>query len=387
MPGKIDASLNERLAGVQWGEYRLGDLFEVNSYKKRFDSNKAVILESGHPYVVRMSKNNGIKGYLNEDKKYLNNGNTISFGQDTATMFYQEKPYFTGDKIKILESKYHEFNKKNAQFLISAMSKAFSSFSWGTSSFSAKTIENRQLSIPIRDGKIDFEFMESFVSELGARRLDELKAQRLAKLEAYLVATGLKDYNLTDEECRAIDMLNDDIWEQVDVVKLFNVNNTKNILARDIVPGSGETPYLCASAENNSVSSYIDYNEELKDKRNCIFIGGKTFVVSYQEQDFFSNDSHNLALYLKDENKKSKYNQLFLVTCIQKSLTHKYSWDNSISNSKIQKDKITIPMRDENVDYQLMENVISAIQKLVIKDTVDYLEHQISLTENILKTF
>lgn len=60
------------------------------------------LLEHGkYPYVVRMGSNNGQKGYIDEDEKYLNPGNTISFGQDTATMYYQETPYFTGDKIKM----------------------------------------------------------------------------------------------------------------------------------------------------------------------------------------------------------------------------------------------------------------------------------------------
>ncbi|MDU4605105.1 MAG: restriction endonuclease subunit S [Clostridium perfringens] len=87
-------------------ELKVSDIFNVSSSKKRFDANKVDILTKGYPYVVRTSNNNGIKGYLNEDINYLNEGNTISFGQDTATMFYQENPYFTGDKIKILKSKF-----------------------------------------------------------------------------------------------------------------------------------------------------------------------------------------------------------------------------------------------------------------------------------------
>lgn len=75
---------------VKWKKFKIGDLFEVNSYKKRFDANKVNILEEGHPYVVRTALNNGIRGYLKEDEEFLNEGNTISFGQDTATMFYQE---------------------------------------------------------------------------------------------------------------------------------------------------------------------------------------------------------------------------------------------------------------------------------------------------------
>lgn len=92
-------------------------MFFVNTPKKRFDANKVTILDSGkYPYVVRTSNNNGQRGYIVEDEKYLNEGNTISFGQDTATVYYQERPYFTGDKIKVLKPKFELFNKKNAPF-------------------------------------------------------------------------------------------------------------------------------------------------------------------------------------------------------------------------------------------------------------------------------
>ena len=104
MPGKIEASLNNKLQAVKWGEYKLGDLFEVESYTKRFDANKVVIKQKGlYPYIVRTSANNGQRGFIEASEEYLNDGNTIAFGQDTATMFYQEKPYFTGDKIKVLK--------------------------------------------------------------------------------------------------------------------------------------------------------------------------------------------------------------------------------------------------------------------------------------------
>lgn len=100
-------------------------MFEVDSYTKRFDANKVVVKEKGeYSYIVRTSINNGQKGYIDEDKRYLNEGNTIAFGQDTATMFYQEKPYFTGDKIKVLRPKLSRFNKNNAQFFLVANEKA-----------------------------------------------------------------------------------------------------------------------------------------------------------------------------------------------------------------------------------------------------------------------
>ena len=142
----------------------MGDLFEINSYKKRFDANKVEIKEIGKPYVVRTALNNGIRGYIDEDEHFLNDGNTISFGQDTATMFYQEQPYFTGDKIKIVKSKNKKFNKTNAQFFITTMINSFSSFSWGSSSFSVEVINNQIIALPVKNNQPNYALMETLIS-------------------------------------------------------------------------------------------------------------------------------------------------------------------------------------------------------------------------------
>ena len=151
---------------IEFSEFRIGELFEINSYKKRFDANKVVISEIGKPYVVRTSLNNGVRGYINEDEQYLNEGNTISFGQDTATMFYQEKPYFTGDKIKIVKSKDNNFNKLNGLFFISVMTKSFSSFTWGGSSFNIKIIANQLMKLPTQNKQPNYAIMETFISAI-----------------------------------------------------------------------------------------------------------------------------------------------------------------------------------------------------------------------------
>ena len=57
------------------------------------------------------------------------------FGQDTATIFYQEKPYFTGDKIKVMSYRDCELNPELACYLLTVMRKAFQNFAWGQSSF------------------------------------------------------------------------------------------------------------------------------------------------------------------------------------------------------------------------------------------------------------
>ena len=370
----MNAPLSKKLNEVKWGEFKIGDLFEILSYKKRFDANKVQLEKQGHPYIVRTALNNGLKGFLNEDEKYLNDGNTISFGQDTATMFYQEKPYFTGDKIKILKPKYSRFGKANALFFITEMTKSFSNFSWGSTSFSVDTISDQKVSLPITpENKIDFDFMEAFIREL--------EEERIRELAAYLKVSGFDNYKLSKCESEALAHFNELKWKEFNLIDIFDVKNTHNILSNEIKKDSGSVPYLCASSVNNGVSSYISYKEELVEKGNCIFIGGKTFVVSYQEKDFFSNDSHNLALYVKDL-QPTKLNQLYVATCVYNGLSHKYTWGDSISGTKIKSDRIMLPITsDDSPDYAFMETFISAVQKLVIKDVVLYADKKIAATK------
>lgn len=56
--------------------------------------------------------------------------------------------------------------------------------------------------------------------------------------------------------------------------------------------GSGSFPYVTAAEGNNSIMGYVDYDRKMLEEGNCIFIGGKTTVFSYQATPFFSNDSH-----------------------------------------------------------------------------------------------
>jgi hypothetical protein len=308
----------------------------------------------------------------------LNKGNSITCSDTTLgtdTMFYQENDFIGYSHIQHFISNFKPFNKFIANFIISACKVPTSKqYDYGNK-FNREAMNNTKIQLPIKNDTIDFDFMENFIAEL--------EAERIAELEAYLSVTGLKDYTLTKEEQQALDDFEKLKFRKFNVIDIFDVKNTGNILSRDIVENSGKTPYLCASITNNAVSSYISYDEKYLDKGNCIFIGGKTFTVTYQEKDFYSNDSHNLALYLKKE-EKNRSNYLYLATCINKSLKHKYSWGDSISNKKIQIDKIFLPVNNYQPYYDAMETFISAIQKLVIRDVILYADKKIAATKTIV---
>ena len=306
--------------------------------------------------------------------------NVISVSQiGTIVAQMRKEKWYASQNIFSLNP-YDNFKKLISLYSISAINKSLSgSFSDGYGNYpTLEKLRNLEIQLPTHNGQIDFDFMESFIAELDA--------ERLAELDAYLQATGLSNYILTAEEEKILKDFEDGKvdWRKLSITDdVFDVKNSGNILSREIIENSWNTPYLCASGENNGVSSYISYDEESLDEGKCIFIWGKTFIVTYQEKDFYSNDSHNLILTLKDKDKIKKLNQIFLVSCIKKSLGYKYSWWDSISNKKIQKDEITLPLKNSEPDYAMMEIFISAIQKLVIKEVVLYTDRKIAATRKV----
>lgn len=162
-----NALLLYRQSKIKYKSFKLGEgderLFDITSPKKRFNAN-TVTFGGEYPYVVRSSLNNGIRGYITQEECYLNDAKTISFGQDTATIFYQERPYFTGDKIKIMTYRDCQLYPELACYLLTVMRKAFQSFAWGQSSFNESIIKNVEISLPVKsDGTIDYDFITTFI--------------------------------------------------------------------------------------------------------------------------------------------------------------------------------------------------------------------------------
>jgi hypothetical protein len=336
----------------------------VNSYKKRFDANKVEVLKVGkYPYVVRMGSNNGQKGFINEDVKFLNEGNTISFGQDTATMYFQEKPYFTGDKIKILKPKEKRFSKKNAQFFISTMMKAFSTFSWGSSSFNVNIIKNQKVSLPVtKDEKIDFDFIESFLAKLESIQIN--------KIDSYLSNNGLNDINLTSKEKQAIENYKDLKWKTFNLENLFGKSTRgKRLKSADRI--SGTLPFVTAGETDEGVSDFIGNNV-------TVFSANTTTIDMFGSAKYrnykYGGDDHIAVVHT---DKLPKYASIFVTSAIHKS---SYNGQFNYGRNFYAKDAdvldISLPVKDDKPDYETMETIISAIHKLVIKDVVLYVQQK-----------
>ncbi|MCW1834590.1 restriction endonuclease subunit S [Pantoea ananatis] len=360
------------LDNVEWGDFNLEKLFGNATRGKRLKSSDRI--EGPLPFVTAGEANEGVSSFIANDVTVFQENTT------TIDMFgsakYRSYKYGADDHVAVVHTE--NLSRPAAIFVTAAIHKSSytGAFDYGRN-FYAKDADQLNISLPSLKGTKapNYECME--------RLIDEVEVGLLTELEGYLSRNKLIDYHLTHEEKEVIENYDAQEFAKFNIIDVFTVKNTANILSRDIKENSGDVPYLCASREHNSVSSYITYDSKYLESGNCVFIGGKTFVVTYQEKDFFSNDSHNLALYFKG--KKNKLNQLFFVTCIERSLGHKYSWGDSISNRKIQEDIVLLPVKNGGPDLLLMETLVSAVQKIVIKDVVHYVESKMAAANQVQK--
>ena len=100
---------------------------------------------------------------------------------------------------------------------------------------------------------------------------------------------------------------------------------------------------------NNGVVAHIDASNYQKITGHCILVGGKTFTLTYQCNDFVSNDSHNFVLRLKENVSGMAY--LFILTVLKVSFVSRYSWDDAVTKDKILEEWILLPTKNGRLDW------------------------------------
>lgn len=83
------------LSDVEWREFFIGGkegIFDIKATKSGIDKNKLNVETGNIPYITRSDVDNGINLFVTDDqnKKYkIDQGNVITIGLDTQTVFYQ----------------------------------------------------------------------------------------------------------------------------------------------------------------------------------------------------------------------------------------------------------------------------------------------------------
>ncbi|WP_154414430.1 restriction endonuclease subunit S [Helicobacter pylori] len=394
--------LSSQLNAIKWGEFKLGDLFEVLSSKKIYHANTIKIhdtqIESSYPYVVHAATNNGIKGFIVDDPTFANEKNTLSFAQDTFTVFYQKQPYFTGNKVKILKPKFTFKSPKILHFISAILQFILKPLTWGLGS-TTESIAEFKFSLPLKPTAntqtlkdIDFNFMEKFIAEL--------EQCRLAELEAYLKATGLSNTTLSSDEENALNLFNGKnsvggggntpcglTWQSFKLGDLFEIRPTKayKLTNSHLFDNSAKNPVVTNSSLNNGISGYSSL--EPTEKGNQITYSDTTTSegIFYQKRSFIGY-SHVQGLYpLKYHEFWNEKTLLYIVTAFKKVACGRFNYGNKFNRKIASGMPIFLPTNQHGkIDFHFMRTLINALMKQTIQGVVQYSSAKIQATKEAI---
>jgi len=208
--------------------------------------------------------------------------------------------------------------------------------------------------------KFIFDFMESFIAEL--------EAERIGELEAYLLATGLKDYTLTIEEEQALKDFESLKWKDFNLEKLFGKSTRgKRLKSADRVPGA--LPFVTAGETDEGVSAFIGNDiSTFSENTTTIDMFGSAKYRNYK----YGGDDHIAVVHTENLQKLSS---IFVTAAIHKSsYTGQFNYGRNFYAKDADVLNISLPVKQKEPDYEAMETILSAIQKLVIKNVVLYVD-------------
>ena len=187
-----EKELSDTLKSVKWEKKNLEELFE--SSNGNFDIKKEHINGLGEYVITAGLSENGVLGKTDIQAKIFD-ANTITVDM-FGNAFYRNFRYkmVTHARVFSLKPKF-EISPKQGLFFANTLH--FLKYKFGYENMcSWAKIKNEYIILPTLGSKINFSFMEKFIEELERERVEEL--------DAYLRATGLKNYKLTDAEKSAL---------------------------------------------------------------------------------------------------------------------------------------------------------------------------------------
>ncbi len=385
--------LSSQLNAIKWGEFRLGDLFEMERGTRLTKANR---IKGTRPLVTAGYENYGVAEYISNHDQKVFKGNTITIDM-FANAFYRYSEYSADDNILVLTPKFTMSYRIGlcVTARINAVLKA--KFSYGKQ-YRQKDFNVTIISLPLKPTAnaqtlkdIDFDFMETFIAEL--------EQCRLAELQAYLKATGLENTTLSNEEENALNVFNNSMggntpcgltWQSFKLGDLFEIYTGSLLSQEDLA--KGDIVRISVKSDNNGVYGHFDTLKNKKARHFENFISVNFFGNCFYHPYLASVEMKVHVLKLKNRTLTKRIG-LFLANQLNKCFYGQFTYGTQLSSSKLKHNnfKIQLPLKPtaktqtlDDVDFHFMRTLINALMKQAIQGVVEYSSAKIQATKEVI---
>ncbi|BAW43173.1 type IIS restriction enzyme R protein [Helicobacter pylori] len=402
--------LSSQLNAIKWGEFKLGDLFEIytGSLLSQEDLAKGDIVR-----ISVKSDNNGVYGHFdtlkNKKARHFENFISVNF---FGNCFYH--PYLASVEMKVhvLKLKNRTLTKRIGLFLANQLNKCFyGQFTYGTQLSSSKLKHNNfKIQLPLKPTAnaqtlkdIDFNFMEKFIAELEQCRLAELEQCRLAELEAYLKAAGLSNTTLSSDEYSALNLFNGKnsgegntpcglTWQSFKLGDLFEIEKTLSF-NKDALTQGQDYDYITRTSQNQGVLQTTGFvNAENLNPPFTWSLGLLQMDFFYRKKSWYAGQfMRKITPKTEIENKinlRIAHYFTTLLNALKRPLLSVLVRD---IDKTFREQKIQLPLKPtantqtlKDIDFHFMHTLINALMKQTIQGVVQYSSAKIQATKEAI---
>lgn len=289
--------------------------------------------------------------------------------------FYRQFPYklVTHARVFSLTPNF-KISQRQGIFIASSMIYLRSLFGY-ENMCSWEKIKDKTIFLPkTKDNHIDFPYIEEFVRELERARLREL--------EAYLVATGLNNYELTATEKAALSNFRNLNWKEFNVKKLFGDSTRgKRLKSEDRIPGS--LPFVTAGEAETGVSAFIGNNVTVFSKNTTtIDMFGSAKYRNYE----YGADDHVAVVHTEN---LEQHAAIFVTSACHKAAhTGKFDYGHNFYAKDADELNIMLPVcaDGKTPDLATMKQIVAAVQKIDIADVAKYTARNLEATQQVIES-
>ena len=352
------------LDDVEWGEFFIGGedgVFKIYSTKSGIDKNKLNTEPGSVPYITRSDLQNGINLFVtdNQSKTYLkNDGNVITIGLDTQTVFYQNNDFFTGQNIQILENKH--INKSIALFIIPLLKIQMRKFNWGGNGATLSRLKRTKILLPLDlNKKPNRKFMEDYIKQ----EQKDIVHNVIYYYEKKMLETSFDLVGFGDVE-----------WRNFKVGDLFDFDRkpSKGLNNLEIATDNGIS-YLGATNRNNGVLEFVEPRKDLIYKGDCIaFIRngeGSMGYSIYKKENFIATQDISVGYNIN----LNQYNGMFITT-IADRVRGKYNFGYKRNQIRLENEILTLPAdKNGNPHWEYMSEFMKKLEAENLEKVLEYI--------------
>ncbi len=382
--------------------FYISDLFDVINNPQLDKENFTFSKDAQYPYFTRTENNNGILGYveyLDEDHKIT--GNSLAVGMISMKFHYMTHDFYAGQFTKTLIPKFVNFDETLALFFISVLNKHSAYYQSYLVREFVPRVNNTIIELPVIENPnpdheytvddIDWQYMRDRITELEHDRITELEHDRITELDAYLQATGLNDYEMTEDDKKVLsekveftDILISELFDKVEA-KCKKADFDKRKDTSSIPTDEFCIPLINAKLGDNGIMFY-GRKEDWNTQSMCIDViqngavaTGKVYVQPQATAVLW--DAYLIQPTFDDV---TEHSLLYLARCIEKLTKERFSYEKKATWDRIKECFITIPIKSDGTpDFDYMERYIRAMEKVVIADVVRYKDKVIETMKKV----